>query len=159
MTTSGRRAGLSRDHRPDLAQRGRGPHHAHAGSYRPGLKADRLPCPILVQIADRDAVPRTRPPRTPPGSPPGAARCAQPVGHFDIYTGAPFERAVADQLHSCAGTWRRARPRRPLKPAPRSQAGGASDRPGPQNVAGFLQDRGGPAAVKCGSPPRGGAVW
>src|SRR2546430_12887705 len=24
--------------------------------YRPGLQADRLPCPILVQIADRDAV-------------------------------------------------------------------------------------------------------
>jgi hypothetical protein len=22
-----------------------------------------------------------------------------PIGHFEIYTGAPFERAVADQLH------------------------------------------------------------
>jgi len=22
-----------------------------------------------------------------------------PIGHFDIYRGAPFERAVADQLH------------------------------------------------------------
>jgi len=27
-----------------------------AGLYRPGLQADRLPCPILVQIADRDAI-------------------------------------------------------------------------------------------------------
>ncbi len=26
------------------------------GAYRPGLKADRLPCPMLVQIADRDSV-------------------------------------------------------------------------------------------------------
>jgi hypothetical protein len=22
-----------------------------------------------------------------------------PIGHFDIYTGRPFERAIADQLH------------------------------------------------------------
>ena len=25
-----------------------------------------------------------------------------PIGHFDIYRGAPFERAVADQLHFLA---------------------------------------------------------
>ncbi len=72
----------------------------HTGSYRPGLKADRLPCPILVQIADHDAI-----------APVKAAQDAawratcraevrtDPIGHFDIYTGAPFERAIADQLH------------------------------------------------------------
>ena len=71
-----------------------------AALYRPGLKADRLPCPMLVQIADRDAV-----------APPSAAREAAwlatgraevrtyPVGHFDVYRGAPFEQSVADQLH------------------------------------------------------------
>jgi len=71
-----------------------------AGSYRPGLQADRLPCPMLVQIADRDAV-----------APPKAAQAAAwlatgrgevrtyPIGHFDVYTGEPFERAVADQLY------------------------------------------------------------
>ncbi len=71
-----------------------------AGSYRPGLQADRLPCPMLVQIADRDAV-----------APAKAAQAAAwlatgrgevrtyPIGHFEIYTGAPFERAVSDQLH------------------------------------------------------------
>jgi pimeloyl-ACP methyl ester carboxylesterase len=70
------------------------------GAYRPGLKADRLPCPMLVQIADRDSV-----------APPKAAQDAAwratgraevrtyPIGHFDIYTGAPFEQAIADQLH------------------------------------------------------------
>jgi dienelactone hydrolase len=70
-----------------------------AGSYRPGLQADRLPCPMLVQIADRDAI-----------APPQAARAAAwlatgrgevrtyPIGHFEVYVGAPFERAVADQL-------------------------------------------------------------
>lgn len=71
-----------------------------AGAYRPGLQADRLPCPILVQIADQDSV-----------APPKAAQDAAwratgraevrtyPIGHFDIYTGQPFERAIADQLH------------------------------------------------------------
>ncbi|HLB21023.1 MAG TPA: alpha/beta hydrolase [Solirubrobacteraceae bacterium] len=71
-----------------------------AGAYRPGLQADRLPCPILVQIADRDSV-----------APPQAAQDAAwratgraevrtyPIGHFDIYTGRPFEQAIADQLH------------------------------------------------------------
>lgn len=71
-----------------------------AGTYRPGLQADSLPCPILILIADRDSV-----------APPEAARQAAwratgraevrtyPIGHFDIYKGEPFERAVADQLH------------------------------------------------------------
>ena len=70
------------------------------GTYRPGLQADRLPCPILVQIADHDAI-----------APPKAAQQAAwratgraevrtyPIGHFDIYTGAPFERAIGDQLY------------------------------------------------------------
>ncbi len=71
-----------------------------APTYRPGLKADRLRCPLLVQIADRDTV-----------APPAAAEAAAwrakgraevrryPIGHFEIYSGEPFERAVADQLH------------------------------------------------------------
>ncbi|HXN37867.1 MAG TPA: prolyl oligopeptidase family serine peptidase, partial [Solirubrobacteraceae bacterium] len=71
-----------------------------AGAYRPGLQADRLPCPMLVQIADRDTV-----------APPKAAQDAAfratgraevrtyPISHFDVYRGAAFERAIADQLH------------------------------------------------------------
>jgi fermentation-respiration switch protein FrsA (DUF1100 family) len=70
-----------------------------AGTYRPGLQAAELPCPILIQIADRDSV-----------APPKAAADAgwratgraevrtYPVGHFDLYRGAWFEKAVADQL-------------------------------------------------------------
>jgi fermentation-respiration switch protein FrsA (DUF1100 family) len=69
------------------------------GLYRPGRQADRLPCPILIQIADHDAI-----------APPKAAQDAAwratgraevrtyPIGHFDIYVGAPFEQAIADQL-------------------------------------------------------------
>jgi pimeloyl-ACP methyl ester carboxylesterase len=72
----------------------------NAGTYRPGLQADRLPCPILIQIADHDAI-----------APPKAAQDAAwratgraevrtyPIGHFDIYLGAPFEQAITDQLH------------------------------------------------------------
>ncbi len=71
-----------------------------AGLYRPGLKAAGLPCPILIQIADRDAV-------APPAAAQEAAWLATgraevrtyPVGHFDVYRGAPFEQGVADQLH------------------------------------------------------------
>jgi hypothetical protein len=71
-----------------------------AGSYRPGKQADGLPCAMLVQIADRDSV-------APPKAAQDAAWLATgraevrtyPIEHFDIYTGAPFERAVADQLH------------------------------------------------------------
>ena len=71
-----------------------------AAAYRPGLQAERLPCPMLVQIADRDAV-----------APPQAAQDAAfratgraevrtyPIGHFEVYAGEPFERAIADQLH------------------------------------------------------------
>ncbi len=71
-----------------------------AALYRPGTEADRLPCPILVQVADRDGV-----------APPSAARDAAwlatgrgevrnyPLGHFDVYTGEPFEQCVSDQLH------------------------------------------------------------
>ena len=67
------------------------------GLYRPGRKAGALRCPLLVCVADDDAI-------TPPAP---AVRMAEvaprgelrryPIGHFDIYTGAEFEAAVADQ--------------------------------------------------------------
>ncbi|HME04592.1 MAG TPA: alpha/beta hydrolase, partial [Solirubrobacteraceae bacterium] len=71
-----------------------------AGSYRPGLQADRLPCPILVQIADRDTVAPVRAAQDAAWLATGRAEVhTYPIGHFDIYTGPPFEQAVADQLH------------------------------------------------------------
>ena len=70
-----------------------------AGAYRPGLQADRLPCPILVQIADRDAVAPVKAAQDAAWRATGRAEVrTYPIGHFDIYTGAPFERAIADQL-------------------------------------------------------------
>ena len=69
------------------------------GLYRPGLKAGRLPCPILIAIGDHDVVvvnPTTE----------AAARRAGEratvkhylVGHFESYLGEWFERAVSDQV-------------------------------------------------------------
>ncbi len=70
------------------------------GAYRPGLQADRLPCPILLQIADRDAIVPVKAAQDAAWRATGRAEVrTYPIGHFDIYTGAPFEQAVADQLH------------------------------------------------------------
>jgi pimeloyl-ACP methyl ester carboxylesterase len=71
-----------------------------AGAYRPGLQADRLPCPILIQIADRDAVAPVKAAQDAAWRATGRAEVrTYPIGHFDIYTGPPFERAITDQLH------------------------------------------------------------
>ncbi|HEX4337364.1 MAG TPA: alpha/beta hydrolase [Polyangiaceae bacterium] len=68
------------------------------GSYRPGLAAAALKCPILIQICEKDSL-------APPSAAEAAARRAgaratvkrYPVGHFDVYLGEPFAQSVADQ--------------------------------------------------------------
>ena len=69
-----------------------------ASSYRPGRHTDRISAPILFAIAEEDAI-------TPPAFARAAAVRARhaeirtyPGGHFDIYVGDTFERAVADQV-------------------------------------------------------------
>jgi pimeloyl-ACP methyl ester carboxylesterase len=68
------------------------------GLYRPVRYASRARCPVLVQICEHDSV-----------APPAAAEkvvaalgCGEvqryPIGHFEPYFGAPFERSVSDQL-------------------------------------------------------------
>jgi pimeloyl-ACP methyl ester carboxylesterase len=72
----------------------------NAGLYRPGKQAERLPCPILIQIADRDAVVPVKAAQDAAWRATGRAEVrTYPIGHFDIYSGPPFEQAVADQLH------------------------------------------------------------
>jgi uncharacterized protein len=71
-----------------------------AGSYRPGLQADRLPCPMLVQVADRDSVAPVKAAQDAVWRATGRGELrTYPIGHFEIYRGEPFERAVADQLY------------------------------------------------------------
>ena len=65
--------------------------------YRPGRLAEKLNCPILIQICEKDSV-------APISAAEAAAKAANaevkryPVGHFDIYLGEPFERSVSDQV-------------------------------------------------------------
>ncbi|HEV2979921.1 MAG TPA: alpha/beta hydrolase [Solirubrobacteraceae bacterium] len=71
-----------------------------AARHRPGLLADKLRCPILVQIADRDSVAPVKAAQDAAWRATGRAELrTYPVGHFDVYRGAPFEQAVSDQLH------------------------------------------------------------
>lgn len=68
--------------------------------HRPGLKAGRLPCPILIAICDTDSL-------VVPAAAEAAARRAgklatvkhYAMGHFDIYLGEWFERSVKDQTN------------------------------------------------------------
>jgi uncharacterized protein len=66
--------------------------------YRPLRDAGRIACPILFAIAESDLI-------TPPDFAERAASLAPrgevrryPAGHFDLYVGDLFERAVADQV-------------------------------------------------------------
>ncbi|MBI1296848.1 alpha/beta fold hydrolase [bacterium] len=67
--------------------------------YRPVQQANKIRCPVLLQICEHDPV-------TPPGVVEDANRrlgarakiARYPIGHFDIYQGAHFEHAVADQV-------------------------------------------------------------
>ena len=65
--------------------------------YRPGLAAAHLGCPALFCVCDGDSVaPAERTVKLVSRAPRGEVR-RYPVGHFEIYLGEPFERAVADQ--------------------------------------------------------------
>jgi pimeloyl-ACP methyl ester carboxylesterase len=70
-----------------------------AGLYRPVRHAGRVRCPVLVQVCERDSVaPGAAAERviTRLGSHAEAKR--YPIGHFEPYFGAHFERSVSDQL-------------------------------------------------------------
>ena len=66
--------------------------------YRPGRRVADVECPLLIQVASNDSI-------TPPGpaieaagkAPRGELVTYAGLGHFDIYRGEHFERAVADQ--------------------------------------------------------------
>lgn len=67
-------------------------------TYRPGRSAARVRAPILLCVCERDSVAPAR------ATLRDAARAAHaeviryPCGHFEIYEGEHFERAVADQI-------------------------------------------------------------
>ena len=67
------------------------------GMYRPGLRAAKLPCPALFCITDKDSLaPAERTAKLAARGPRNEIK-RYPIGHFDIYVGEDWERAVADQ--------------------------------------------------------------
>lgn len=68
------------------------------GTYRPGRAAARLRCPLLVCVCDHDRVTPPDPAWRAAGAAPRGEIRRYPLGHFDIYLGEGFERAVADQI-------------------------------------------------------------
>jgi pimeloyl-ACP methyl ester carboxylesterase len=65
---------------------------------RPWAKAKRVTCPLLVQVMSGDVVTPPGPSRKAAESAPRGELIEYPGGHFDIYVGEPFERAVSDQI-------------------------------------------------------------
>ncbi|OBJ67454.1 alpha/beta fold hydrolase [Mycobacterium sp. 1274756.6] len=66
--------------------------------YRPGRLAAKVPCPILFCVCTTDSVAPAGPTcRYAARAPRGEVKLYR-EGHFDIYVGAAFERAVADQI-------------------------------------------------------------
>jgi pimeloyl-ACP methyl ester carboxylesterase len=67
------------------------------GAYRPGRSAAKLACPALFCVCDQDSVaPAQKTIKLVSQAPHGEVK-RYPIGHFDIYVGEWFERAVADQ--------------------------------------------------------------
>ena len=63
-------------------------------------RIERVRCPILVQIADRDAIAPPRQARAAAWRAKGRVEVHEyPCEHFDVYLGDWRDRAVADQLH------------------------------------------------------------
>jgi fermentation-respiration switch protein FrsA (DUF1100 family) len=67
------------------------------GLYRPGRAAARVSCPILFCVCDGDSVAPPRQTLKHAAAAPRGEVKRYPVGHFAVYVGEPFERAVADQ--------------------------------------------------------------
>jgi fermentation-respiration switch protein FrsA (DUF1100 family) len=67
-------------------------------SYRPMGKASRVRAPLLVQVMSADAVTPPAPARRAAERAPRGELVEYEGGHFDVYVGEAFERAVADQI-------------------------------------------------------------
>jgi pimeloyl-ACP methyl ester carboxylesterase len=69
----------------------------HVGTYRPGRAAAKITSPVLFCICDNDSLtPADTAAKYAARAPHGEVK-RYPVGHFEIYIDAPFERAVSDQ--------------------------------------------------------------
>ena len=65
--------------------------------HRPGRSAGKVKTPIMFCVCEEDSVAPARATLKHAARSPRREVFRYPTGHFDIYTGEPFERAVADQ--------------------------------------------------------------
>jgi fermentation-respiration switch protein FrsA (DUF1100 family) len=72
------------------------------GLYRPGRKAAQITCPILVCVCEGDALVSVAAAEKVAEAAPHGELARYPVGHFEIYTGEWFERAVSRQAEFLA---------------------------------------------------------
>lgn len=68
------------------------------GLWRPVSDARRVACPLLVCVCDGDETTPPEPAAEMARNAPRGELVRYPIGHFDIYRGEAFERAIADQL-------------------------------------------------------------
>jgi pimeloyl-ACP methyl ester carboxylesterase len=82
---------------------------------RPIARAARVGCPLLVQVAAEDSVAPAEAARRAARRADLSGRCevrGYPIGHFDIYVGDGFERAVTDQIDFLSRRLAQGSPRR-----------------------------------------------
>jgi fermentation-respiration switch protein FrsA (DUF1100 family) len=72
------------------------------GLFRPGRHARDIACPLLICMADKDSLVSTKDTEKVAREAPQAELARYPIGHFDIYTGEWFERAVSRQAEFLA---------------------------------------------------------
>jgi fermentation-respiration switch protein FrsA (DUF1100 family) len=72
------------------------------GLYRPGRHAARITCPLLVCLCEHDALVSVKATEKVAQAAPQGELARFPVGHFEIYTGDWFERAVSRQAEFLA---------------------------------------------------------
>jgi dienelactone hydrolase len=72
------------------------------GLYRPGTRAAEIQCPLLVCICDEDSLVDVNAADKVAFDAPQGEVAHYPIGHFEIYTGEWFERAVSRQAEFLA---------------------------------------------------------
>jgi dienelactone hydrolase len=72
------------------------------GTYRPGRHAASITCPILISVCEKDSLVSVEAAAKVADEAPQGELTRYPIGHFEIYTGEWFERAVTRQTEFLA---------------------------------------------------------